>query len=380
MNMAGSRLFEPMKIGNLDINHRIVMPAISRMRATEDHIPTDLMLEYYTQRAAMPGTLMITEANLVSAEHSGYTNAPGIWRPEHITGWKKITDAVHAKGCFIFAQLMGMGRMADPSEAAREGFTIMGASAIPWMEGAAVPKAMTKRDIIDTVTQFRQAAQNAIDAGFDGVELLGANGMLVEQFLQDVSNQRDDEYGGNVENRSRLPYEILQAMADQIDSQRVALRLSPWSKFLGQGMADPVPQYSDIIRKSNRLNLAWIHLIESRIKGSDDVVSSNKLVFAHRVWDGPMIVAGGYTGESARDLVDNEFPNRSIAVAFGRHFVANPDLVLRVREGVTLNAYDRNTFYTHDQRGYIDYPFSDKYLKWFPALTQTPKGILCSPH
>ncbi|OQU96930.1 hypothetical protein CLAIMM_02941 [Cladophialophora immunda] len=361
--MAESRLFTPMKIGNIEIKHRIVMPAVSRMRATDDHVPTDMMLEYYSQRAAMPGTLIITEANLLSAEHSGYTNAPGIWRPEQITAWKKITDEIHRKGSFMFLQVMGMGRMADPSEAQKEGFTIVGASAIPWTEGADIPREMTVEDIKRTVQQFGQAAKNAIEAGFDGIELLAGNGMLVEQFLQDVTNHRDDEYGGSIENRSRFAVEVLQAMVDAVGAQRVSMRLSPWSKYLNMGMEDPKPQYSHLVRKANELNLAYLHVIESRIKGGDDVVSSDKLDFAYRLWNGPVLLAGGYNGDLARRLVDKEYPERDFAVSFGRHFVANPDLVFRIKENIPLNAYDRAYFYTlKEPKGYLDYPFSEEYL------------------
>lgn len=365
--MADSRLFKPMKIGNLEIKHRIVMPAVSRMRATVDHVPTDLMLEYYTQRAAVPGTLIITESNIVSAEHSGYTNAPGIWKPEQIAAWKKITDAVHQKGSFMFMQVMGLGRPADPSEAQKEGFTIVGPSAIPYMEGAAVPKAMTTEDVKRTIRQFQQAAKNAISAGFDGIELLAANGMLVEQFLQDVSNQRDDEYGGSVENRSRFAVEVLQAMVDAVGPKRVAMRLSPWSQYAGQGMKDPVPQYTDLVSKANQMSLAWLHVIESRIKGSDDVVSSDKLDFIYQRWNGPVLVNGGYNGDLARKLVDEEYPERDFAVSFGRHFIANPDLVFRIKENLPLNAYNRDTFYTHEAEGYRDYPFSKEYLETVKA-------------
>ncbi|KIW91976.1 uncharacterized protein Z519_06958 [Cladophialophora bantiana CBS 173.52] len=340
--MAGSRLFKPMKIGNIEIKHRIVMPGVSRMRTTDDHVPTDMMLEYYSQRAAVPGTLIITEANLLSPEHS---------------------DEIHHKGSFMFLQVMGMGRMADPSEAKKEGFTIVGASAIPWMEGAAVPKAMTVEDIKRTVHQFGQAAKNAVEAGFDGIELLAGNAMLVEQFLQDVTNHRDDEYGGSIENRSRFAVEVLQAMVDAVGSERVSIRLSPWSKYLNMGIEDPILQYSDLVRKANQLDLAYLHVIESRIEGGDDVVSSDKLDFAYRLWNGFVLVAGGYSGDLARKLVDKEYPDRDFAVCFGRHFIANPDLVFRIKENLPLNAYDRNYFYTlKDLKGYIDYPFSEGYL------------------
>lgn len=361
--MPESRLFTPLSVGNLEVAHRIVMPGVSRMRATDDHVPTDMMREYYSQRAAVRGTLIITEANIVSAEHSGYTNAPGIWRQDQINAWKKITDEIHRKGSFIFLEVMAMGRMADVSEAEKEGFTIVGASAIPWTDGATAPKAMTNEDIKRTVQQFGQAARNAMEAGFDGIELLGGNGMLVEQFLQNISNQRNDEYGGSIENRSGFAIEILQTMADAIGPHRVALRLSPWSKYLGLGMDDPIPQYSDIISKASQLNLAFLHLIESRIKGGDDVVSSDKLDFAIDLWNGVVFLAGGFTGDSARKAVDEEYPDRDIAVSFGRHFIANPDLVFRIKEHLPLNAYDRNYFYTlKEPKGYLDYPFSEEYL------------------
>jgi NADPH2 dehydrogenase len=361
--MAGSRLFKPMKIGNIEIKHRIVMPAVSRMRATDDHVPTDMMLEYYSQRAAVPGTLIITEANILSAEHAGYTNAPGIWKPEQVAAWKNITDGVHRKGCFMFLQVMALGRMADPSEAAKEGFTIVGASAVPWMDGASVPKVMTVDDIRRMVEQFGQVARNADAAGFDGIELLGGNGMLVEQFIQDVTNKRDDEYGGSVEKRTRLVKEILHAMVEAIGPKRVALRLSPWSRYLNMGMGDPIPQYSSVIRAANDLGLAYLHLIESRVKGGDDVVSPDKLDFAYQLWHGPVLVAGGYNGDTARKAVDEEYPDRDIAVCFGRQFIANPDLVFRIKEKIPLNPYDRSSFYTlQEPKGYLDYPFSKEYL------------------
>lgn len=360
---ANSLLFKPLQIGNVRTHHRIVMPGVSRMRATQDHVPTDMMLQYYSQRAAVPGTLIITEGNIVAPEHSGYTNAPGIWNQDQIDAWKTITEEVHRKGSFMFLEVMGMGRMANPDEAKKEGFTIVGPSAIPWMDGAAVPQVMTLEDIKRTIQQFGQAAKNAIAAGFDGVELLAGNGMLIEQFLQDGTNQRDDEYGGSIDNRSRFAVDVLQSMVDAIGANRVGLRLSPWSKFLGMGMDDPVPQYSDLIKKANDLGLAFIHLIESRISGGDDVSSPNTLDFAIELWKGVVIVAGGYDGESARKLLDEKYPHRSLAVSFGRHFIANPDLVFRIKEKIPLNAYDRSLFYTlMEPKGYIDYPFSREYL------------------
>ena len=187
--------------------------------------------------------------------------------------------------------------------------------------------------------------------------------MLIEQFTQDVSNQRSDEYGGNIENRSRFAVEVLQAVADAVGPHRTALRLSPWSTYGGQGMEDPIPQYSDVIRKAKSLGLGYLHLIESRVKGFEDVISHNTLDFAIQLWDGVVMVNGGYNGDSARELVEKKCMDRDVAVSFGRHFIANPDLVYRLMKRLPLNAYDRSTFYSlKEPRGYIDYPFSAEYL------------------
>lgn len=307
-----SRLFKALSIGNIQINHRIIMPGLSRMRATDDHVPTDMMLEYYTQRAAVPGTLIITEANLIAPEHRGYTNAPGIWTSEQITAWKRITDGVHRKGSYMFLQVMTMGRMADPSEATKEGFTIVGASAVPWMEGAVVPQVMTPEDIKRMVQAFGQAAINAMEAGFDGVEVLGGNGMLIEQFIQPVTNTRNDEYGGTIENRTRLVREILQTMASNIGPERVGLRLTPWSRYLNMGMDDPIEQYSHILRAANDLNIGYIHLVESRVKGGDDVVSNDKLDFAYTLFKGPFVVAGGHTGSLRAGYLTRRFQKETL--------------------------------------------------------------------
>ena len=207
------------------------------------------------------------------------------------------------------------------------------------------------------------ASENAISAGFDGVECHGANGYLVDQFIQDVSNKRNDEYGGSVENRSRLINDIMKAVVDAVGPERVGLRLSPWSTFQGMGMKDPIPQFANIIDKANQSNLAYIHLVESRVSGSEDCASRERLDFAYKLWDGPLLVAGGYKLADARKLVDEEYPDKDIVVVFGRYFLANPDLVFRFKEGVELNPYERKTFYINNSAaGYVDYPFSAEFL------------------
>ncbi|KAF1854226.1 hypothetical protein Lal_00008375 [Lupinus albus] len=359
--MSESRLFRPMKIGNITVQHRIGMAPLTRLRASIDRVPNALMKEYYGQRASIPGTLIITEGTLVSpAAGGGFARTPGIWNQEQVSAWKDITDEVHRKGSFIFVQLFAMGRAATVEVAKDEGIDIIGPSAIPIEGSPAQPRAMTLDEIHEMVEAFVTASENAIKAGFDGVEIHGANGYLLDQFLQDVSNQRDDEYGGSIDNRSRLITEILERVVQAIGPDRVGIRLSPWSTFQSMRMKDPVPQFTDIINKASRLNLAYLHLIESRISGSQDCQEhgSEKLDFAYDLWKGPFLIAGGYILSDAERLVNEEHPDKKIMVMFGRNFLANPDLVYRIKEGLELNPYKRNTFYTSDVEGYVDYPFA----------------------
>ncbi|KAI0487348.1 FMN-linked oxidoreductase [Xylaria cf. heliscus] len=362
--MAESRLFKPLKIGNVEVKQRIGMAPLTRCRATSDRVPTPLMKEYYGQRASVSGTLIITEGTLISPSVSGgFPHVPGIWSKDQIAAWRTITDEVHRKGSFIYCQLFGMGRAGDAETAQKEGVSILGPSAIPIDEGAAVPRAMTIEEIKQTVQDFATAAENAISAGFDGVECHGGNGYLADQFIQDTSNQRDDEYGGSVENRSRFIDEIMKAVVNAIGRERVGLRLTPWSTFQGMRMEDPIPQFTDVINKASQLNLAYLHLVESRVSGAADCESSERLDFAYKLWNGPLLVAGGYKPADAQRLVDKEYPDRDIVVIFGRHFLANPDLVYRIKEGLKLNAYNRDGFYTFSSPvGYADYPFSVEYL------------------
>lgn len=363
--MSQSNLFKPLKIGNMQIQHRIGMAPLTRLRATDDRIPTPLMKEYYSQRAAVPGTLIISEGTMPSAASAGgFSNAPGIWREDHVDGWRKITDEVHAKGCYIFCQLFAMGRAADTDIAKKERVSIVAPSAIPIDDSAPVPQAMTLEQIKDSVRKFVDASKNAVRAGFDGVEIHCANGYLIDQFAQDVSNKRDDAYGGSIENRSRFVDEIINAVVDAIGAERVGLRLSPFSTFQGMRMEDPIPQFSDIIKNASRSGIAYLHLVEARISGAVDSASTaDSLDFAYKLWDGPLLIAGGYTPSEARRLVDEEHPEKDIVVIFGRHFISNPDLVFRIKNGLELSPYNRQTFYSYmSAEGYVDYPFSKEYL------------------
>lgn len=361
--MTDSRLFKPLKIGNIEVKHRIGMAPLTRLRATASRVPTALMKEYYGQRASAPGTLLIAEGTFVSPSSTGgFPFAPGIWSEEQVAGWRAVTDEVHRRGCFIFCQIFAMGRAGDAETAREEGVGIVGPSAIAF-EGGPVPRAMTGEEVRQTVRDFGTAAENAIRAGFDGVEVHGGNGYLIDQFIQDVSNKREDEYGGSVENRSRFLHEILKVVVDAVGPERVGLRLSPWSPYQGMKMRDPVPQFGDVIAKAGALGLAFLHLLESRISGAQDHEGGERLDFAYRLWKGPLLVAGGYDLAGARKLVDEEYPDREIVVIFGRYFIANPDLVYRAKKDLKLATWDRNTFYTPGSGvGYVDYPFSKEYL------------------
>lgn len=372
--MHHSQLFKPLTIGHLEVQHRVAMAPLTRFRAKDNRVPTALMQEYYGQRAAMPGTLLITEGTFVSAAScGGFRNAPGIWREDQVDAWKNVTDEVHRKGCYIFCQIFAMGRAADFETAAQEGYPIVAPSAIPIHDGGPVPRAMTTEEVQRTIQDFVKASKNAIRAGFDGVEIHVANGYLLDQFLQDVSNTRQDAYGGSLENRSRLIDQVLQEVADSIGPERMGLRLSPWSTFQGMRMENPIPQFSDIITKAKARGIGYLHLVESRISGSDDYVGHEQLDFAYDLWDGPLLVAGGYTPTEAAELVDERCPNKKIVVVFGRHFISNPDLVFRIKEGLPLQEYDRSTFYAAGSpAGYVDYKYSEAYPSRYQETGSTP--------
>ncbi|KAK1836520.1 hypothetical protein QBC39DRAFT_338296 [Podospora conica] len=365
---APSRLFEPLVVGNMKLQHRIAMAPLTRFRSTDEHVPIpSLMAEYYAQRASTPGTLLISEATFISPAASGYDNAPGIWNDAQVAAWRQITDAVHAKGSYIVCQLWHLGRAATAANLKREtGLSVRAPSAIPMPdEGSAVPVPLTIDDIKQTVRDYASAARNAIAAGFDAVEIHSANGYLPDQFLQDNSNQRDDAYGGSVENRSRFTVEVAEAVVAAVGAERTGIRLSPWSVFQGMRMQDPVPQFTDVTRKLSALRLAYLHLVESHIEGNrtvDTLETPDSLDFAVDVWEGPVLVAGRLDPKRARDLVDERYKARDVVATFGRYFISTPDLVFRVREGIELNRWNVDTFYVKKSaKGYLDYPFSKEF-------------------
>ncbi|KAI9849183.1 MAG: Chanoclavine-I aldehyde reductase fgaOx3 [Thelocarpon superellum] len=373
--MSSSRLFEPLRIGNVQLKHRVVMAPLTRYRADDQHVHTPMAIEYYTQRAAVPGTLLITEATFISPRASGYNNVPGIYNQAQIKAWKAITDAVHAKGSFIFCQLWALGRAAKAEIVATEpgNLGVVSASAIPISPDLAVPRALTEPEIHAFIADYASAAKNAIEAGFDGVEIHGANGYLVDQFTQDVSNRREDQWGGSIENRARFGLEVTKAVVAAVGKERTAIRLSPWSTFQAMKMADPVPQFSYLVRGLQELGLAYLHLVESRIAGSQDIEATHSVDFAIDLWGttSPVLIAGGFQPDSAKRTADEIYKDRDVAVVFGRYFVSNPDLPFRLQQGIDFTPYERPKFYNAKSAdGYVTYPFSKEFQKLQAQSTQ----------
>ena len=358
-------LFSPIKVGQQLLDHRVIMSPLTRFRADDSHVPLPFVADYYGQRASVPGTLLITEATFISPRASGYANVPGLWSTSQIAAWKTITTAVHRKGSFIFAQLWALGRTADPDNIRSKGLELVSASARSLNQGGGSPKPLTDDEIHAFIKDYAQAARNAMKAGFDGVEIHAANGYLIDQFTQEVCNVRHDHWGGSIEARSRFGIAVTEAVVNAVGADRTGIRLSPWSTFQGMGLEDPVPQFSYLIKKFKELKLAYLHLVESRISGNADTEATGKNDFAINIWNNqsPIILAGGFTPESARHLIEQEYSGKDIAIAFGRYFISNPDLPYRIKYNIALNPYDRSKFYNAKSRdGYVDYPFCDSLL------------------
>ena len=362
-----SEISNPIKIGPNQLSHRMVMAPLTRLRARDDHVHLPIAKEYYSQRGSVPGTLLITEATLISPSASGMPNVPGIWNADQIAAWKEVTEAVHAKKSFIWLQLWALGRAASQSVLDKEypGTKVVSASAHAIDSEHDEPQALDEEGIQKFIGEYAQAAKNAIEAGFDGVEIHGANGYLVDQFIQDVSNGRDDAWGGSIEKRSRFAIEVTKAVTRAVGAERTGIRLSPFSTFQSMKMQDPYPQFSYLMEQLKPLQLAYVHLVESRVSGSADIEPTDKVDPLLQVWGktSPVILAGGFKAESAK-RVGGEYPDSDIVVAFGRYFISNPDLPFRVLNGVELAQYNRKTFYVpKSPEGYIDYPFSEEWQK-----------------
>jgi len=362
-------LFSPLQIGPYRLKHRVALAPLTRMRAEKPSLaPRPLNVEYYAQRAT-PGGLLIAEASPVTATGFGSSGVPGIYTQQQIDGWRKVTDAVHAKGGLIFLQLWHVGRVSHSSFQPGGVLPVApSAVAIPpdlktgTADGKAVtyetPRALETAEVLRVVNEYGEAAKNAHLANFDGVEIHGANGYLIEQFLQSHTNLRTDQYGGSIENRSRFLMEVIKAVLHVWSPNCVGLRLSPYGVANGSGEPDPMPLYTHVVQALNPLGLAYLHFIEPRSSGAGRAEVNHQnvpsaMVLFRPIWKGVLITAGGFTGETANAAVAD---GHADAIAFGRIFISNPDLPRRLQRGFPLTPYDRKTFYGGDVAGYTDYP------------------------
>jgi N-ethylmaleimide reductase len=362
--MFHQALFSSLRLGAIQLPNRIVMAPLTRMRAGAANVPTALNAEYYAQRSS--AGLIISEGTAISPQGQGYPNAPGIYTEAQIAGWRTVTDAVHARGGRIAMQIAHNGRNSH-SSLMPDGSEPVAPSAIPptipaltkdfQQVPAETPRPLRTSEIAVIIGTFRQAAVNAIKAGFDGVELQGANGHLIEQFLEDGTNQRTDAYGGSKESRARFLVEIVDDVTDAIGAGRLGVRLSPFGQYGGIHDSNPEELFGFVIGELSKRRIAYLHLIEARgseIGLTDELHENarNNAVLFRSAFEGPLLSAAAYTPESAAEAIEQ---NHADAVAFGRLFVANPDLVERIRENQPLNPPDRSTFYGGGAHGYTDY-------------------------
>jgi 2,4-dienoyl-CoA reductase-like NADH-dependent reductase (Old Yellow Enzyme family) len=344
-------LFDPIRVGDLDLPNRVFMAPLTRARATDDRVPTEIMRDYYVQRAS--AGLILTEATCITPDSVGYHRTPGIWSQAQIAGWKMITDAVHQAGGRISMQLWHCGRISDPSLLGGE--APVAPSAIAALGHVSllrperpypVPRALGLEEIPSIVANYRTAAENALAAGFDGVELHGANGYLLDQFLQDSTNTRTDAYGGPVENRARLMFEAVDAAISVWGAERVGLHLAPRGDAHSMGDSDPLATFTYVAREARKRNLAFLFAREHQ--AGDSIGAALK-----REFGGVYIANERFTVEqSAAALTEGS----ADAIAFGVKYIANPDLVARLRAGAALNELDRDTMYGGGAKGYSDYP------------------------
>jgi N-ethylmaleimide reductase len=357
-HMTTSQLFQPTRIGDIEVANRIVMAPLTRSRAADGDMPGSAMnVDYYRQRSG--AGLIISEGTQISPVGKGYMATPGIYSDAQVEGWKPITQTVHDAGSKIIAQIWHVGRITHPDltggaqpvapsaiQPKVVAYTPSGKVDVP------VPHALTTAEVKDMVQQFRQAAANAIRAGFDGVEIHGANGYLIDQFIRDGANQRTDAYGGSIENRCRFALEVVDACVAEIGAGRVGIRLSPLTPFNDLADSNPQAVFGYLVEELNKRGIAFIHFIEGATGGSRDVPGFD-YAWARQTFKGTYIANNGYDRQMAMDAIDS---GKADAIAFGRLFIANPDLVERLKLNAALNEPNPNTFYTPGPVGYTDYP------------------------
>ncbi|NOR56249.1 MAG: alkene reductase [Sulfurovum sp.] len=351
-------LFSPIQLGKYTLKNRIFMAPLTRCRSVEDNVPNDMMARYYGQRAS--AGLIISEATQISTQGIGYLCTPGIHTPEQVVGWKKVTKAVHDKDGKIFLQLWHVGRISHPDflngdipvapsaiKPAGEVYTLEG------MKAFETPRALRAEEIKDIVKQYATAANNAIEAGFDGVEIHSANGYLLDQFLRDGSNIREDEYGGDIENRSRFLFEVIKAVTAEIGADKTGLRLSPSGTFNDMTDSDPQTHFTYVCEKLNGFDLAYLHIVDTLEGDIKHGANTVELSILRDAYQGVLISNGEYDKERGQATIQK---HQADAVAYGVLFIANPDLPERFKTNRGLNDADPDTFYTQDEKGYTDYP------------------------
>jgi N-ethylmaleimide reductase len=357
-----SLLFSPLKVGALTIPHRVLMAPLTRTRAGDGNVPTDLNAEYYAQRAS--AGLIIAEATTVSPRGHGYPNTPGIYNDAQVAGWKKVTSAVHAKGGRIFLQLWHVGRISHPAYQPNGELPIAPSAIKPrgqvWtgkeMADYVTPRALTTEEIPGIIAEYVRGARLAKEAGFDGVEIHAANGYLLDQFLRDGTNQRTDNYGGSVENRARLILEVTSAVISIWGADRVGIRLSPGGVFNDMHDSNPLRTFSYVLGELTKYELAYAHVTRVTAQdiahGAKEGVGPKEL---RKSFNGVMITAGGFDRVQGEQAIKEGWAD---AIAYGVPFLANPDLPHRLEKNLPLNAPDESTFYASGPKGYTDYPFA----------------------
>jgi len=359
-------LFDPITVGDVTLKNRVIMAPLTRMRSKQPgNIPHELNAKYYQQRAS--AGLIISEATQVSQQGQGYPGTPGIHSDDQVAGWKKVTEAVHGADGKIFLQLWHVGRISHRSHQPNGELPVAPSAIQPsggiysadWQPvGFETPRALETAEIAGIIADFRRGAENAKKAGFDGVEVHGANGYLLDQFLQDGSNKRSDQYGGSIENRARLLLEVVDQAIAVWGAGSVGVRLSPYGTFNDMSDSDPVKLFTYVLEQLSSRGIAYAHLVEPRSSlagGQDSVVTEapeTRTIF-RKSFKGTLISAGGYVRDEALKAVESGTVD---AVAFGRLFISNPDLPKRLELGSELNSYDRQTFYGGGEKGYTDYP------------------------
>lgn len=360
--MTGKTLFSSYQLGNIELKNRIVMAPLTRNRAGKGLVPSEFAADYYAQRAS--AGLIITEATQVSPQAQGYPDTPGVYTTEQIDAWRKVTSAVHAKGGKIFVQLWHVGRIShvdlQPNRASPVAPSAIRADTKTFVNNAftevSEPRALELYEIPAIISDFRQAAINAITAGFDGVEIHAANGYLLEQFIKDGANQRTDIYGGSIENRARLLLEVVEAIVGEIGAHRTGVRISPVSPVNGISCSDPQPQYNYITEQLNQLDIVYLHVVEGATGGPRNIAPFDYSAIRNR-FEQTYLANNGYNLELANTHLES---GEADLFAFGKLFISNPDLVERLKHGLPLAELKPKTLYGGGAEGYTDYPnYSD---------------------